>query len=152
LRHFLACVGLKRGIDTRSHRMDPRSTPVADPDCKEIFFAALEKSSPDELAQYLDEACGENAEQRLRVEQLLLAHQKAGNFLGGSQSPPSSDRPIAEGPGSRIGPYKLLQQIGEGGFGIVYMAEQQEPVRRKVALKIIKPGMDTKEVIARFES
>src|SRR5438067_1505898 len=61
-------------------------------------------------------------------------------------------RPVAEGPGSRIGPYKLLQQIGEGGFGVVYMAEQQEPVRRKVALKIIKPGMDTKEVIARFES
>src|SRR5438270_250516 len=61
-------------------------------------------------------------------------------------------RPVPEGPGSRIGPYKLLQQIGEGGFGVVYMAEQQEPVRRKVALKIIKPGMDTKEVIARFES
>src|SRR4051812_9682190 len=61
-------------------------------------------------------------------------------------------RPIAEGPGARIGPYKLLQEIGEGGFGVVYMAEQQEPVRRKVALKIIKPGMDSKEVIARFES
>src|SRR5205823_845472 len=57
-----------------------------------------------------------------------------------------------ESPGSHIGPYKLLQQIGEGGFGVVYMAEQQEPVRRKVALKIIKPGMDTKEVMARFES
>lgn len=61
-------------------------------------------------------------------------------------------RPVAEGPGARIGPYKLLQEIGEGGFGVVYMAEQQEPVRRKVALKIIKPGMDSKEVIARFES
>ncbi|HMC10566.1 MAG TPA: serine/threonine-protein kinase, partial [Pirellulaceae bacterium] len=61
-------------------------------------------------------------------------------------------RPITEGPGTVIGPYKLLQQIGEGGFGVVYMAEQQRPVRRKVALKIIKPGMDTREVIARFES
>ena len=58
----------------------------------------------------------------------------------------------AERPGTRIGPYKLLQQIGEGGMGVVYMAEQQEPVRRKVALKIIKPGMDTKQVIARFEA
>ena len=57
-----------------------------------------------------------------------------------------------EGPGSKIGPYKLLQQIGEGGFGFVYMAEQHEPLRRKVALKIVKPGMDTREVIARFEA
>lgn len=132
--------------------MDPRSTRVADLDCKEIFFAALETPSPEELKRYLDEVCGENTEQRLRVEQLLRAHQKAGNFLGGSQPPLFSDRPIAEGPGTRIGPYKLLQQIGEGGFGVVYMAEQEQPVRRKVALKIIKPGMDTKEVIARFES
>ncbi len=60
--------------------------------------------------------------------------------------------PLQEGPGTVIGPYKLLEQIGEGGLGVVYMAEQQEPVRRKVALKIIKPGMDTKEVIARFEA
>src|SRR5207247_8302740 len=60
--------------------------------------------------------------------------------------------PIAERPGSTIGPYKLLQQIGEGGMGVVYMAEQTEPVRRKVALKIIKPGMDSAQVIARFEA
>src|SRR5262249_23585047 len=60
--------------------------------------------------------------------------------------------PLTEGPGTKIGPYKLLQQIGEGGFGVVYMAEQEKPVFRKVALKIIKPGMDTKEVISRFES
>jgi serine/threonine protein kinase len=64
----------------------------------------------------------------------------------------SGHRPVTEGPGTKIGPYKLLQQIGEGGFGIVYMAEQEKPVARKVALKIIKPGMDTKEVIGRFES
>ena len=60
--------------------------------------------------------------------------------------------PIAERPGTQIGPYKLLEEIGEGGMGVVYMAQQQEPVRRKVALKIIKPGMDTREVIARFEA
>src|SRR5208337_38332 len=58
----------------------------------------------------------------------------------------------AKGPGSRIGPYKLLQQIGEGGMGTVYMAEQAEPVRRRVALKVIKPGMDTRQVVARFEA
>src|SRR5205814_3773455 len=65
---------------------------------------------------------------------------------------PSSDPPIGEGPGNVIGRYKLLQQIGEGGFGTVFMAEQQEPVRRMVALKIIKAGMDTREVVARFEA
>ena len=65
---------------------------------------------------------------------------------------PQEPRPITEGPGTCIGPYKLLQQIGEGGMGIVYMAEQEKPVRRRVALKIIKPGMDTKQVIARFEA
>ena len=64
----------------------------------------------------------------------------------------TADHQPAEGPGNRVGPYKLLQQIGEGGMGVVYMAEQEEPVRRKVALKIIKPGMDTKQVIARFEA
>ena len=62
------------------------------------------------------------------------------------------DRPMSDGPGSMIGPYKLLEQIGEGGFGIVFMAEQQQPVRRKVALKVLKPGMDTRQVIARFEA
>ena len=65
---------------------------------------------------------------------------------------PFEPRPILEGPGSRIGPYRLLQEIGEGGMGVVYMAEQEKPVRRRVALKIIKPGMDTSQVIARFEA
>ena len=65
---------------------------------------------------------------------------------------PFESRPILEGPGSRIGPYRLLQKIGEGGMGVVYMAEQEKPVRRRVALKIIKPGMDTGQVIARFEA
>ena len=71
---------------------------------------------------------------------------------GRPHSPPSMLPEIGEQPGTIIGPYKLLEQIGEGGFGVVFMAEQQQPVRRKVALKIIKPGMDTRQVIARFEA
>ena len=72
--------------------------------------------------------------------------------LPDGQNSTSARRPITEGPGSRIGPYKLLQKIGEGGMGTVYMAEQEKPVRRRVALKIIKPGMDTDQVVARFEA
>jgi serine/threonine protein kinase len=88
------------------------------------------------------------------VLHLLVAHQEAGSFL----EPPvpslvaTVDEPLTERPGTIIGPYKLLEQIGEGGFGIVFMAEQQHPVRRKVALKVLKPGMDTRQVVARFEA
>ncbi len=118
-----------------------------------IFIAALQEDR-EMRAAYLDRACGDDPSLRQRVEVLLDAHERAGSFL---QQPAAGGlteayRPLSEGPGTVIGPYKLLQQIGEGGFGVVYMAEQQAPVRRKVALKIIKPGMDTKEVIARFES
>jgi WD40 repeat protein/serine/threonine protein kinase len=120
-----------------------------------IFFAALEKKSPEERAAYLDAACGANAELRLCIERLLNAQPQVGSFL---QAPApgvpatADEHPIVERPGTRIGPYKLLQQIGEGGMGVVYMAEQETPVRRKVALKIIKPGMDSSAVIARFEA
>ena len=96
-------------------------------------------------------ACGDDTGLRAEVERLLQAHDQAGDFLGQSVIPPLEE-PIGEGPGSVIGRYKLLEQIGEGGFGLVFMAEQTEPVRRKVALKVIKPGMDTREVIARFEA
>jgi serine/threonine protein kinase len=114
-----------------------------------IFFAALEKTSAEERAGYLDQACGQDAELRQRVERLLAAHPKVGGFL----QPPTTDEPaVVERPGAVIGPYKLMEQIGEGGMGLVFVAEQQEPVRRKVALKIIKPGMDTRDVIARFEA
>lgn len=120
-----------------------------------IFLAALERSTPDARAAYLERACGEDLELRHRVDRLLEAHPKAASsFL---ESPPSvmaetEPSPIAERTGSKIGPYKLREQIGEGGMGVVYVAEQTEPVRRKVALKIIKPGMDTRDVIARFEA
>ncbi len=124
------------------------------PDAKPIFFDALEKTSPDELAAFLDQACGKDTELRGRVENLLRAHHKAGNFLGGlSPEGETVDLPqMTEDLGTQIGPYKLLQSIGEGGMGVVYMAEQTTPVERRVALKIIKPGMDSKQVIARFEA
>ncbi|MHC4861880.1 MAG: serine/threonine-protein kinase, partial [Planctomycetota bacterium] len=122
-------------------------------DIEAIFHAARERRSSAERRAYLDGACGDDAEVRTRVEALLEAHGEAEGFLS---TPAVGAReeagPGLEGPGTRIGPYKLLQLIGEGGFGAVYMAEQEEPVRRRVALKIIKLGMDTKQVIARFEA
>jgi len=119
-----------------------------------IFFAALEKGSPEERAAYLDEACATDPDCRRRVEKMLAAQAQAGSFLESPAAALSAttDQSIAECPGSAIGPYKLLQQIGEGGMGTVFMAEQTEPVRRKVALKIIKAGMDSRQVIARFEA
>ncbi|MHC4497531.1 MAG: protein kinase domain-containing protein [Planctomycetota bacterium] len=120
-----------------------------------IFKAAFKLKSPTERIAYLKRACGNDAGLLARVEGLLKAYNEAGNFL---ESPPVDidgaldNRPLTEGPGTKIGRYKLLQLIGEGGFGVVYMAEQEKPIRRRVALKIIKLGMDTKQVIARFEA
>ncbi len=116
-----------------------------------IFSEALAKGSEDERQRYLAQACGADVELRGQVDSLLAAHAAAGDFLKQSVISPSGGQ-IGEGPGSVIGRYKLLQQIGEGGFGVIFMAEQQEPVRRMVALKILKAGMDTKEVVARFEA
>ncbi len=121
-----------------------------------IFIAALQREAPIERAAYLDQACGNDTAMRGRVEALLKAHHQAGGFL--EEPAPGSDAAAldvsraGEVPGTRIGRYKLLQLIGEGGFGSGYMAEQEEPVRRKVALKSIKLGMDTKQVIGRFEA
>jgi len=128
-----------------------QSTPSID----EIFSAAMEQQSPEARAVYLDEVCGSDLDLRRRVERLLDAQPNVGSFLDSPAAGPTMNLPphqVMEGPGTVIGPYKLLEQIGEGGMGIVYMAEQTRPVRRKVALKIIKPGMDTKQVIARFEA
>jgi WD40 repeat protein/serine/threonine protein kinase len=118
-----------------------------------IFFAALERQAGADRCAFLDDACAVDLAMRRRVERMLAAEDEAGNFLQ-CQPPPdaTSEWPLTERPGSQIGPYKLLEQIGEGGFGVVFMAEQQAPVRRRVALKIIKPGMDTRQVIARFEA
>ena len=120
---------------------------------KPIFLEAIEQKSAEGRALFLDSSCGSDQSLRARVEDLLRAHAQAGQFLGGS--PPTKVDTVekeAERPGTTIGPYKILQQIGEGGFGIVYMAEQDKPVHRRIALKIIKPGMDSAQVIARFEA
>ena len=121
----------------------------------EIYSAAVEYDDPAARAAYLAEACGTDPDLRRQVERLLDARAERGSFLESPVLRPTIEYgagPIAEGPGTVIGPYKLLEQIGEGGMGVVYVADQTKPVRRKVALKIIKPGMDTKQVIARFEA
>jgi WD40 repeat protein/serine/threonine protein kinase len=117
-----------------------------------IFAAALGKASGAERRKFLDEACGGDETLRQRVERLLEADDRtAGVLERGPDGPTDPPRP-GERPGDRVGPYKLLQQIGEGGMGVVYMAEQTEPIRRRVALKIIKPGMDSRQVTARFDA
>jgi serine/threonine protein kinase len=122
-------------------------------DEQSLFIAALEHSPPDRGA-FLDAACGSNSELRVRVDKLLRVHEDAPDFFGA----PAGFRPTvielqtAECPGSTVGSYRIVEQIGEGGFGIVFLAEQERPIRRKVALKIIKPGMDSRPVIARFEA
>jgi serine/threonine protein kinase/Flp pilus assembly protein TadD len=120
---------------------------------REIFLAALQMT-PDEWEAYLNEVCGDDQKLRTRVLSLLDAHREADSFLEpvAPGLPAVAQEPVAEAAGTMIGPYRLLEQIGEGGFGVVFMAEQQQPVRRKVALKVLKPGMDTKQVVARFEA
>src|SRR5262245_56619738 len=118
---------------------------------KSLFRFAIEKYSPDQWPAFLDGACGDNVELRGRVEELLRAHVEMGSIHASDQAR-TLDQPPIEKSGTQIGPHKLLQQIGEGGMGVVFMAEQTEPVRRKVALKIVKPGMDSRQVIARFEA
>jgi tetratricopeptide (TPR) repeat protein/serine/threonine protein kinase len=121
---------------------------------REIFIGALQEESLAAQQAYLDNACGSNAELRRRVEGLLRDREKAADFLH-SPAPmlvATGEDPIRERPGTVIGPYKLLEQIGEGGMGLVFVAEQQQPVRRRVALKVLKPGMDTRQVVARFEA
>ncbi|MBP7937725.1 MAG: tetratricopeptide repeat protein [Phycisphaerae bacterium] len=125
-------------------------------DEKAIFLAALEKRTPPERSAFLEAACAGDPALLERVKELLATHEESRGPLDspprGIDAYPTTDQPITEGPGTVIGPYKLLQRIGEGGFGVVYMADQTEPVKRRVALKIIKPGMDTRQVIARFEA
>ena len=130
-----------------------------------LFEAARQLAHPRARQAFLDQACAEDALLRQRVESLLAAEGAAVDFFQSAQAfnlrdcaatgaEPASQTPVdlASGVGTVIGRYKLLQKIGEGGCGVVYMAEQEEPVRRRMALKVIKLGMDTKSVIARFEA
>src|SRR3954470_14606597 len=116
---------------------------------KTVFLEAAEIASPTERAAFVQRSCGDDRQLRAAVEALLLSHQRSQGMLDATIN---HEPPIAERPGTIIGPYKLLQQIGEGGMGVVFMAEQSESIQRTVALKIIKPGMDTRQVIARFEA
>jgi serine/threonine protein kinase len=121
----------------------------------ESLFAAALQQPPADRAAYLDQACAEDPAVRQRVEALLRAQAAAGSFL---QAPPADlcatldEPPVHEAPGSVLGPYKLLEPIGEGGMGTVWMAHQTEPVKRLVAVKLIKAGMDSRQVLARFEA
>jgi serine/threonine protein kinase len=128
--------------------------PENQPEVDEVFDEALRRAAGPDRARYLDEACGGDLELKRRVERLLRAVSEAGSFLEtpARDSSPTVDQPPVEGPGTVIGPYKLLQPVGEGGMGTVWMAEQTQPVQRQVALKVIKPGLDSRQVLARFEA
>jgi serine/threonine protein kinase len=122
---------------------------------KLAFLEALEKETTEDRNEYLDRICKKNPDWRAELESLLKIHDEAGDFLESSILDSGvilDESPLSEGPGTIIGRYKLLEKIGEGGMAVVYMAEQTDPIRRKVALKIIKLGMDIKSVIARFEA
>ncbi len=127
---------------------------------KAVFDEAAEIASPADRAAFLDRACAGDLELRQAVEDLLRAYSQAGSFLErrASDPPETGEQESGPVPGATtafagadaapsmaIGPYKLLQEIGQGGMGAVFMAEQEHPIRRRVALKIIKPGMDTEE-------
>jgi hypothetical protein len=125
------------------------------PELRAVFREALDRNTPRERTSYLDEACRDKPELRQRVEALLHAHVVASSFL--QESPENQESTVVASPasdrlGTVIGKYKLMERIGEGGMGLLFVAEQQQPVRRKVALKIVKPGMGSRNVIARFEA
>ena len=124
---------------------------------EEALFEALSQLPADERAAQLQAACGQDEAMRERLEHLLVVHDRVGAFMAEPAGPAIPREaglqiPVAERLGDHIGPYKLVQRIGEGGCGVVYMAQQEQPMRRLVALKVIKLGMDTRHVVARFEA
>jgi serine/threonine protein kinase len=123
---------------------------------RDVFIAALQKNDSARRRAYLDEACAGQPDLRRQVEHLLRLHEAAGSFLEKPAAtgplPEAAEPAPGEAPGARVGPYRLLEQIGEGGMGTVWMAQQTEPVKRLVAIKLIKLGMDSRQVVARFEA
>src|SRR6267143_5933308 len=124
---------------------------------REIFLEALEMTTPEARAAYLHGACGRDVILRRKVDDLLKEHFSNDSLLAepalqGERPTVKLDLPPEEAPAQMIGRYKLLEKIGEGGFGEVWMADQREPVKRRVALKIIKLGMDSRQIVARFEA
>src|SRR6266496_2774212 len=126
---------------------------------EEALFALLVTTPVGQRQPLLDAACGNDRSLRQRLEALLAAHEQPDGALPtqAETAQPTieaefADEPPDEAVGQTIGRYKLLEKVGEGGYGVVYVAEQTEPVRRRVALKVIKLGMDTKQVVARFEA
>ncbi len=117
-----------------------------------ILVAALELESPAERQSYVQEACGGDLTLQRQVEELIENHLQAGGFLNVEDESTPDPETIPETVGSMVGNFKLLQKIGDGGFGVVFLAEQKQPIRRIVALKVLKPGMDTSQVVARFEN
>ncbi|MGH7179982.1 MAG: serine/threonine protein kinase, partial [Tepidisphaeraceae bacterium] len=134
-----------------SRTLDPDSLPPSPNSVIKTIFLEISEKAPQERGRELDARCAGDASIRAAVEELLWAHDQAGRFMAGPTVEPRPGAGATMEP-RHIGPYKILQSIGEGGFGTVYMAEQESPVRRRVALKLIKAGMDTREVIARFEA
>src|SRR5262245_5618749 len=128
---------------------------------RDIFIAALQQEDPAQRRAYLDGACAGQPELRRQVEDLLRLHEGAGSFLERPAAEPAATGPLpgtaepaapGEAPGAVVGPYQLVEPIGEGGMGTVWMAQQTEPVKRLVAVKLIKAGMDSRQVLARFEA
>ena len=143
-------MAVSRGESFRIERKPCRPSWISE---EEIFSTALQAGDPEERRAYLEAACGGDLELRRHVIELLDAHEKSGNFL--DREPPNAaelEERAGEQPGDLIGPFRLIEKIGEGGFGLIYKAEQLRPLRRVVALKIIKLGMDTRQVVARFEA
>ncbi len=123
------------------------------PDIFNVFNDAVSIESPTEQQRYLEQACGDDSQARARIEALLHAHNAAGGFFGGLDSLETTQAHFStETLNSVIGRYQLREILGSGGMGIVYAADQESPIRRQVALKVIKPGMDSREVLARFDA
>ena len=146
-RTFVALWGKDFAEELACEWPRPRSRPFS--------AAPWSWTRPKARIAYLNDACGHGTAMRREVEGLLRSLAKAGDFMAtpvGVRSDTVASLAGVEGPGTVIGPYRLLEMIGEGGMGVVYLAEQRQPVQRKVALKILKPGMDTRQVMERFEA